>query len=116
MSDYNEQRVNGTRWQRCTYIGINNPRPHLGVPAVTFVEEQLVLLDGEEVIRPLGNLVESFTPENAGEMFEIVHPKTGAVVGNSTYEDLYVLLTSAYRHIALKRDQAQRSDESPLAE
>lgn len=107
MPDYNQQQVAGTSWQRCGCIIIVNPRPHLGVPAVTFVEEQVMVLDGEEIIRPLGNLVEPFTSENAAEEFAVRDPATDEVVGTCSYQRLYVLLASAYRHVAEKRDAPQ---------
>ncbi|UCP00111.1 hypothetical protein LF844_09945 [Metapseudomonas lalkuanensis] len=116
MPDYNEQAGQYSSWTRCKYIGIDNPRPHLGVPAVTFVEERCINVDGEEVQRPLGNLVEPFTPENAGEAFDLVDPETGSVLGSMTYQGLYVALASAYLHVATKRDQAQSAPPENLAE
>ncbi|MCY1455440.1 hypothetical protein D9M71_725760 [compost metagenome] len=91
---------------RCKYIGIDNPRPLLGVPSVTFAEERVLLVEGEEVHRPLGNLVEPFTPEKTSEAFDLIHPESGAVLGSMTYQELYVALASAYLHVATKRDQA----------
>jgi hypothetical protein len=115
MPDYNEQAGAFTSWVRCKYIGIDNPRPQLGVPSVTFAEEKVLVVEGEEIHRPLGNLVEPFTAENANEAFDLLHPETGAVLGSMTYQDLYVALASAYLHVATKRDQAQAEAESPPA-
>ncbi|BAU76119.1 hypothetical protein [Metapseudomonas furukawaii] len=113
MPDYQESAVAGTRWVRCGYLGVNNPRPHLGDPSVTFVEEEVIALgDGRELITPLGNLVEPVNAGNLGESFDLLHPETGAVLGQMTYQDLYVALASAYRHVAGKRDQA--ATEPPL--
>ncbi|WP_330114932.1 hypothetical protein SA496_01300 [Pseudomonas sp. JS3066] len=113
MPDYKETDVAGTSWVRCGYLGINNPRPHSGEPSVTFVEEEVIALGGgRELINKLGNLVEPFTPENAAEAFDLVHPETGDVLGSMTYQDLYVALASAYRHVALKRD-APPPDPAP---
>jgi hypothetical protein len=67
------------------------------------------VVEGEEVHRPLGNLVEPFTAENAAEQFDLMHPETGAVIGSMTYQELYVALASAYLHVATKRDQALES-------
>lgn len=113
MPDYNEQAGEFSSWVRCKYIGINNPRPSLGEPSVTFVEEKVIVADGEEIQRPLGNLVEPFTPANAGEAFDLVHPETGAVIDSMTYQELYVALASAYLHVATKRDQAQAAPPVP---
>lgn len=105
MPDYNESQIAGTAWQRTGYIAINNPRPTEGVPSITFMEEQVIPLGGgQEHTRPLGGLVETFAPENYGETFDLLHPETGEAVGQATYMEVYVMLASAYRHVANKRD------------
>ncbi|MGF6692642.1 hypothetical protein M2318_002714 [Metapseudomonas resinovorans] len=107
MPDYNEQTGQFSSWVRCKYIGIDNPRPALGTPSVTFAEEKVIVAEGEEIHRPLGNLVEPFTAENAAEVFDLLHPETGEVLGSMTYQQLYVALSSAYLHVATKRDLVQ---------
>ncbi|MCO6057290.1 hypothetical protein NG726_11475 [Pseudomonas sp. MOB-449] len=105
MPDYKETDVAGTSWVRCGYLGINNPRPLEGVPSVTFVEEEVIALGGgRELINKQGNLIENFTADNATEQFDLLHPESGVVLGRMTYQELYVALASAYRHVALKRD------------
>lgn len=107
MPDYNESSVAGQKWQRAGYIAINNPRPQEGLPSITFVEEERIALgDGRELTEKLGNLVEAFTPENYLEQFDLLDPETGAVIGQATYMQVYVMLASAYRHVANKRDAA----------
>ncbi|MCY1312559.1 hypothetical protein D9M70_629890 [compost metagenome] len=74
---------------------------------MTFAEEERIALGGgQEVVRPLGNLVETVLPANLGETFDLLHPETGEVIGQATYQDAYILLSSAYRHVARKRDAA----------
>jgi hypothetical protein len=117
MPDYNQQTGQYTKWVRCKFIGINNPRPILGSsPSVTFAEEEVTLKDGEESQIPLGNLIEPFNAGNAGEAFDLIHPETGAVIGSMTYQELYVAMASAYLHVATKRDQALSAPTAPPAE
>ncbi len=106
MPDYNLQTGQFSRWTRCHYVGISNP--HLGIPAATFMEEEVLVMGGEEINRQISAaLVEPFTPDNVAEAFDLVHPESGAVMGSMTYQELYVALASAYRHVAGKRDAVQ---------
>lgn len=38
------------------------------------------------------------------EEFALIHPETGQVIGAAKYQDLYVLISSLYLHLAGKRD------------
>lgn len=101
--NYKQSAVTGETWQRAVRVVVENPYEG-GVPAVTFVEEQLINLPGEVITRASGSVSEPFTPANAGEVFNLVHPETGAVLGTATYQDVYVMLHSLYLHVAAKRD------------
>lgn len=109
MPDYLETPVIGTKWRRCRYIHIHNPRPSVnqGGPTVQFVEETVVAIGDGEVIEAGEVLTEGFAPGNADELFDLLDPDTGEVTGSMTYQQLYVALASAYRHVAEKRDVAQ---------
>lgn len=116
MPDYQESAGQFTSWVRCCRVVCENPRPVQGVPAATFVEERVIVIDGEESYKPLGNLVEPFTEDNIDEVFNLVHPGSGAVIGQMAYRDLYVALSSAYLHVANKRDQGLPAPPAQPAE
>lgn len=104
--NYRQTSVTGESWVRATRIVIENPRK--GVPAATFIEEQVVNVGDDEVARPVGNVSEPFIVSgeeaNLMESFDLLHPETGEVVGSATYLDIHVMLHSLYYHVAAKRD------------
>ena len=104
MADYKESIIDGTTWQRCRQIVIDNPRG--AVPSVRFDEEEvLALADGREIKRSLGTLALPFNP--AQEM-PLRDPATGELTGAvTTYGAAYMLLYSAYMDAAESRDIAQ---------
>lgn len=104
MVDYKESIIDGTTWQRCCQIVIDNPRGAL--PSVRFDEEEvLALADGREIKRSLGTLALPFNP---AQEIPLRDPATGELTGEfTTYGTAYALLYSAYMDAAESRDIAQ---------
>jgi len=104
---------------RANQITISNPLPTSGgVPSIQFQE----MLVGEDTttgemkeIEKEGYCSEALTADNISESFDLIHPVTGDVIGQSTYQDLQVLLFSIYFHVAEKRDIVQAEQEALLA-
>jgi hypothetical protein len=105
MADYKQSAVVGTSWVRSYNVALMNPID--GEVKAVFHEETAVALgDGKTLTQSIGSCGEVFTPENAGESFNLIHPETGAVIGSATYQEVYVLMASLYLHVAVKRDAA----------
>ncbi len=104
MADYKESIIDGTTWQRCRQIVIDNPRGE--VPSVRFDEEEvLALADGREIKRSLGTLALPFNP---AQEIALRDPASGELTGDfTTYGAAYMLLYSAYMDAAESRDIAQ---------
>ena len=103
MSNYKEQALTGSEWQRSYRVTIVNQ--YGGIPAIVFDEEKIALLDnGLKVNTPGGQLVEPMTDPTT--TFDLIHPETGAVIGTAQYLNLHVLLYSLYLHLAAQRDAA----------
>ena len=106
-SYYNEKDVTGISYQRAKQIVVDNE--YSGKRSIHFAEEIVKVLDedGTEptvVSQALGALSEELTEDNQNEEFNLIHPETGAVIGTSTYIEVYVMLHSLYYHMAAKRD------------
>lgn len=111
MTDYKEQNVNGSSWQRCEQVVVEN---RLGTaPSVRFDEESVVALAGGQVSRKsLGSLVMQFAPDAS---IELRNPDTGELTGGTaTHGQVYEILYSAYLAAAMARDEAAQSTEEPL--
>ena len=105
MANYKETNVLGTSYTRASQVIINNPLT--GVKAISFMEEQVVNLGDEQIIRNQGGIQEPFTTENQITQFELVNPVDGTSLGlTMEYKDLYVAIHSLYLHLAKKRDDA----------
>ena len=100
---YKEQTSTTTSYVRAREIRINN---NLSGQSLTFLEEKLTTLsDGTVESANFGTINEDFTPENAGETFDLLNPLTGEPLGSSaSYTDLQVMLFSLYFHLTAKRD------------
>lgn len=104
MTDYKQTNIAGTAYTRANKVIVDNPLN--GVKAITFVEEQVVNLGNEQLIRPQGGIQEPLTADNMGTEFPLLNPLDGTPVGLSmTYEQVYVALHSLYFHVAKKRDR-----------
>ncbi len=103
MANYKQTNVSGTSYIRSNQVIVANPLS--GTKAISFMEEQIVNLDGEQIVRQKGGIQEPFTNENVGEEFSLVNPETGDPLGSSaSYQELYIMLHSLYLHLAGKRD------------
>lgn len=105
MADYQQGVVSGDTWVRCPRAVVENG---VANKAITFVEEQVIMLGTDRITRPLGCVVETYTQDNVAEAFAVLDPATGEPTGQTaTYAELYALLHSAYIHVATKRDQRE---------
>lgn len=106
MANYQQTDLSGSAYTRSNSVNIANPLD--GVKAISFMEEQVVNLGTEQLIRPQGGVQEPFTPENIKEAFELLNPIDSKPIGQKmTYEQLYVAIHSLYFHVAKKRDKAK---------
>lgn len=117
MANYKETQITATKYQRAKMAMIINEKGEN--PKVAFTEEQIVLLDdGTFVKNDCGRIQEELTVDNATEQFDILNDD-GTVAGQSTYQDVYKLLSSLYIHMATKRDAnniAQPVIEEPVVD
>ena len=112
MPNYQQTNVSGTSYIRSNQVVVNNPLQ--GTKAITFMEEQVVNLEGESIQRQRGGVQEPFTVENSGEEFQLINPETGDQLGaTASYQELYVMMHSLYLHLAAKRDSLSQSIPTP---
>ena len=105
MPDYKETTVAGTAYTRAHQVVIANPT--VGTKAISFYEEQVINLVGEQIIRQQGGVQEPFTADNASEEFDLINPLDGTPIGMTMeYKDVHVAMHSLYYHVAAKRDAA----------
>lgn len=108
MADYKETTVAGSEYTRARQVRIENPRPGTGTPSITFLEERVTTLSDRTIASDVSQITEMFTPETAATAFPLINPVDGTPLGqDATYQQLYVLLWSAYFYLAGKRDAAQ---------
>lgn len=102
MTTYKESVVDGNKWTRCCMMIIDNTFNR--VPAVEFVEEERMVIDGEDFSKSLGSIRISFT-DHMKEV-ELLDPMTDVPTGNFlTHGELYVALRSLYLAEAVARDE-----------
>jgi hypothetical protein len=101
MSDYKETRLKAK--QRANYVSITNTFGE--VATIQFIEE-VVTLDGDQVISrvPMGQVAGNL--EDPGVLFPLLDPETNEVIGDATFQDTYNNLYSLYRFLADRRDAA----------
>jgi hypothetical protein len=104
MADYKEQLVTGEikKWQRSHKAIISNP--YNGVPFIVFHEEEKTILpNGETISKELpASLKESLIDPD--KTFDLLHPVTDQVIGTAKYQDIYIVLYSLYKMLAIQRD------------
>ena len=101
MSNYKEQALTGSEWQRSYRVTIVNQ--YGGIPAIVFDEEKIAALNnGTRVNTPAGQLREEMADPTTA--FVLMHPLTGDTIGTARYGDLHVMLYSLYLHLAAARD------------
>lgn len=115
MASYKESTVSGSIWTRANNVTLLNPYGEL--PTAIFQEENVVALsDGKYVSQSAGSCTDVFTPESSSETFNLLHPSTGDIIGTAAYQDVYVLLSSLYLHVANKRDVRDAEEAARIAQ
>jgi len=109
MANYQESNVAGTKYLRAYQVHVNNGMTNKGI---TFHEEEVINLDGGEVIqRKAGTVSEGFTANNAATEFNLVNPVDGSPTGATmTYQEVYNALYSLYLHLGNVRDTTPVED------
>ena len=111
MPNYKESILSGSAWVRANRVILDNPYGQIA--SIRFEEEQIFATsDGDSISKPYGACQEFMTPESASTEFDITHPVTGDVLGKSTYQEVYVLMSSLYVHLAKKRDEIATQRET----
>lgn len=110
MSDYKESTVAGNAWTRAYAINIDNPRNR--TPTISFAEERVVVLEGEEIRKSTGYVTVPFDPDGSVPLYdpETLQP-TGATVPQM---QIYGILFSVYMMAALARDAAAQNPPAPF--
>lgn len=104
MSDYRQKTIEGQSWVRSPRFYGENPITG-GTPSITYQEEEAISLgEGDVITRAMGSITQPFVPENYNETFPLLDPQTGAVIGEATFQQLFIMLHSHYYHTAGKRD------------
>lgn len=102
MPDYKETSVNGTQWQRCRTVIIDNA--YQRTPQITFQEEKLTNVNGELFQQGAGGIN---VPFDAAKVITLLDPATGEPTGGTmTFGEMYVAMWSLYMQEALQRDAA----------
>lgn len=97
MPDYNETTAEGTKWQRCCKVIIDNPLN--GIPTVSMQEEIAINIGGQTITQGCGGMSESFNPENP------------------LHTDIYSKLNDLYVALRTARDEAlSNAAVTPLPE
>lgn len=105
MADYKEETLTGNKWRRCYQVIINNPAPGYGSPNIVFIEQEVLSLGGDTILKQVGNVSVNFDPAASINVFD---PVTLEPTGTTfTHMDLYGMLFSAYMTAAKERDLAE---------
>ena len=106
MPNYKESNVSGTIYQRCHTVVASNPLG--GQASVTFQEEQVVVLDGDDLHRHAGSMTKQF---DGAASFPLLNPDTNEPTGKvMTHGELYQALYSLYMQAAAERDAQAEAD------
>lgn len=117
--DYREQTTEAKTWRRASSVLITNPAPGMGAPAISFHEEDAVLVGARTITTPAsgagpGGLRAAFDPDGS---FPLLNPATGEPLGSDMgHMQLYVALHSLYMHLASARDAAAIEAAKPPPE
>jgi hypothetical protein len=105
--DYQEQTLQGSSYQRCNRIVIENPRN--SDPAVTFIEEKIIVTGDNTIAIPANNFAIAIDPT---ESIALRNPETWELTGATiTLGELYAAIASVYWQKALERDAQQQPAE-----
>lgn len=111
MANYRESTISGTQYVRCAGIEVVN---HYGkLPRVIFREERVRVFGEDDVVRESVGQIEM--PYDGSRTIPLVNPATGEPTGQTvTWQDMYVMLYSAYLAEALDRDAQSLADAGPV--
>lgn len=102
MPDYKETSVNGTQWQRCSSVIIDNA--YQRNPQIMFQEERLTNVNGEIFQQGAGGINVPFDPL---KVINLLDPATGQPTGQTmTFGEMYMAMWSLYMQEAVARDGA----------
>lgn len=102
MADYKQTGIAGSKWHRFGRIVIDNPRT--AAPSVLCVEQEVIALADNEIVREVGNLSFPFDPNL---QFEIIDPVSNTGTGQfASGGAVYALVYSYVMHMATERDRA----------
>jgi len=100
MANYKQTTVTGESYIRSYRVIVENQKG--AVPSATFLEEELVTINGTERKSHVDQATLYFNPTDT---FPLINPLTGDLLGKTaTHLDLQILLYSLYMDAALKRD------------
>lgn len=108
MSKYKQTDITGESYIRFDQAVIKNPLNKN--PSITFTEEQVMNIDGEEIHRAVSNVSETLKlyseHQNLDEVVPLVNPITSEPIegASMTYEQIMTGIFSLYYHLADKRD------------
>lgn len=110
--DYKQTDIIGHKWHRFSRVVIENPRT--SSPFVVCVEQEVLALEGSEIVRDIGNLNFGFDPNAT---FELINPLTNEPTGQlADGKTVYALVYSYVMSEAAKRDVARVAAEAAAAE
>jgi hypothetical protein len=100
MTNYKQNDITGTEWQRCQLVSISNPLS--GPKYALFSEERVASTGTWSVTKEVPGCRKAFAPDGT---FPLLDPTTNLPTGTSmTHTDLYVALYSLYMQTAMERD------------
>lgn len=98
---YNSRTVEQNFFERAYKVEIDNAIGTL--PVIKFFTEEALSAEGkEQSIKKLRTLQEVYT---GNETFDVYHPQTGEVVGQSDYDTVFAQMYSLFFHLATKTDE-----------
>jgi hypothetical protein len=107
--NYRQKQTSAKTWTRATSISISNPID--GTPTISFMEQDVVEMDGKT--RPLpGMPSQVYAVFDPAGVIPLVDPETGLSLGSTlSHQALYVALHSLYRALAAARDATPPADD-----
>lgn len=104
-NNYKSTNISTESWCRSNKVVIENELNQ--VPMISFTEEEVLVVNGKKLVLGGALLQENMT--DPSKTFDLLNPETDEVVGSATYMQVYVMLYSLYKTLALARDAAQSS-------
>lgn len=102
MPDYKEGTISGSKWTRCCMMVIDNAYGR--IPSVQFVEEERMIIDGQDFCQSKGSILAQFS--NPSAVVALLDPATDLPTGGTiTHGEIYAILRSLYLGKAVERDE-----------